>query len=710
MHWGDPGGEVTGVHGTSHEAWIVAVSSTGSILWQQCYGGSSIDGATSIVKSPDNGYLFVGSTRSNDFDVKGLHAPTGGWSDIWVVKLGATNAIKGLVYLDQNSNGIKEAGEPLVSGGLAKSSKGDLGNSSIPTSGFFINTVDTGSYITTFHFNPYFVSLPVSKTSSFAGYNNQDSFSFALQPIPGKRDLIVSVVPLNTPRPGFDHSCRIYFRNIGTDTITGGEIILKKDSRLVYVSSSPVHSSISADTIKWIYNNLKPLDTASILVNFKVAAPPTVNINDTLSSIAIINPVSGDLTPSDDTAYLNQIVVGSYDPNDKSENLAGEISLREVSGSSYINYLVRFQNTGTDTAFSIEIRDTLDDKLDWSSLQMVGASHPYQLNVKSQNQLTWRFGNILLVDSNRNELASHGFVAYRVRPKNNLVIGDVIRNKASIYFDFNFPVETNLQETEVVMHSLSSPQVSVPAIMAFTPTSAAGGTEVTITGTNFTGATSVSFGGTEAASFTVNSASSITAIVGTGESGDVSVTTPGGTSTISGFTFIHAPAITSFLPVNGGTGTSVTITGANFIGVSAVSFGGAAASSFTVNSATSITAVVGTGASGVVTVTTTGGTATLAGFTFTVITAIDPDPANSLGIRLYPNPTTASFVIDTLKLTDKWETLEIFNADGKKRLARFNVKNQTRLDLNVDYLSNGFYMAILKRKKGSQAVLRFLKL
>ena len=153
-------------------------------------------------------------------------------------------------------------------------------------------------------------------------------------------------------------------------------------------------------------------------------------------------------------------------------------------------------------------------------------------------------------------------------------------------------------------------------ISSFTPTSAGSSTTVTITGTNFTGATAVSFGGTAATSFTVVSATSITAVVASGTSGSVSVTTPGGTVSSPGFTFISPPTITSFAPTSAASGATVTITGANFIGATAVSFGGTAASSFSVVSATSITAVVAAGTSGSVSVTTPGGTATQAGFTF----------------------------------------------------------------------------------------------
>ena len=159
--------------------------------------------------------------------------------------------------------------------------------------------------------------------------------------------------------------------------------------------------------------------------------------------------------------------------------------------------------------------------------------------------------------------------------------------------------------------------VPAPTITSFTPTSSGTGLTVTITGTNFTGATAVSFGGTTATSFTVVSATSITAVIANGTSGSVSVTTPGGTVTLAGFTFVNAPTITSFTPTSGITGTTVTITGTNFTTASAVKFGGTAATSFVVNSSTSISAVVSSGTSGSVSVTTAGGTAAKSGFTFT---------------------------------------------------------------------------------------------
>ena len=159
-----------------------------------------------------------------------------------------------------------------------------------------------------------------------------------------------------------------------------------------------------------------------------------------------------------------------------------------------------------------------------------------------------------------------------------------------------------------------------PTITSFTPTSGKTGQVVTLTGTNFTGATAVSFGGTAATTFTVVSATSINATVAAGASGAVSVTTASGTGTRTGFTYLPPPTITSFSPTSAGTGQTVTITGTNFTGATAVSFGGTAATSFTVVSATSITAVVGAGATGNVRVTTANGNVNSGGFTYILLT------------------------------------------------------------------------------------------
>ncbi|NLS01651.1 IPTL-CTERM sorting domain-containing protein, partial [Rhizobium sp. P38BS-XIX] len=188
--------------------------------------------------------------------------------------------------------------------------------------------------------------------------------------------------------------------------------------------------------------------------------------------------------------------------------------------------------------------------------------------------------------------------------------------------------------------------IPAPTVTSASPTAGptAGGATVTLTGTNFTGVTAVTFGGTPAASFTFNSATSITATAPAGSGTvDIRVTTPGGTSAATAadqFTYVAAPTVTSLSPTAGPTagGTSVVITGTNLSGATSVLFGASAATSFTVNSASQITATAPAGTGTVdVRVATVGGTsATTAADQFTylqapVITSISPTSGPTAG-------------------------------------------------------------------------------
>ncbi|WP_313545212.1 IPT/TIG domain-containing protein [Leifsonia aquatica] len=136
---------------------------------------------------------------------------------------------------------------------------------------------------------------------------------------------------------------------------------------------------------------------------------------------------------------------------------------------------------------------------------------------------------------------------------------------------------------------------AVPAITSVAPASGpeTGGTDVTITGTGFTGATGVTFGGTAGTAFTVVNDTTITVTTPAHAPGavDVVVQHPNGDSQPGDFTFLQLPAITSLTPTSGPQtgGTAVTITGTGFTGATGVTFGGTAGTAFTVVSDTTIT-------------------------------------------------------------------------------------------------------------------------
>ncbi|MCA6478865.1 MAG: IPT/TIG domain-containing protein, partial [Chitinophagaceae bacterium] len=163
-----------------------------------------------------------------------------------------------------------------------------------------------------------------------------------------------------------------------------------------------------------------------------------------------------------------------------------------------------------------------------------------------------------------------------------------------------------------------------PTITNFTPTSAAAGAIISITGTNFTGTSVITLGGTPVTSFTVVSSTSIFAIVGAGSSGAVSLTTPGGSASLAGFTFIHAPTITSFSSTSGPIGSLVTINGTNLSNPTGITIGGVSAIPIS-NDGTTLVAMVMPGATtGEVSVSSAGGTANGSG-NFIVIASQVPN-------------------------------------------------------------------------------------
>ncbi len=137
--------------------------------------------------------------------------------------------------------------------------------------------------------------------------------------------------------------------------------------------------------------------------------------------------------------------IGSWDPNDKTSFVDG-FQLREViEENSSLEYKIRFQNTGSDTAFNVRIVDDLPEYFDASTIRPLVASHDFTWHLE-RSILVINFPDIALVDSTTNEMGSHGFVQFEVGVDPNTDPGSLIENEARIYFDFNEPIITNKTE------------------------------------------------------------------------------------------------------------------------------------------------------------------------------------------------------------------------------------------------------------------------
>jgi uncharacterized repeat protein (TIGR01451 family) len=176
---------------------------------------------------------------------------------------------------------------------------------------------------------------------------------------------------------------------------------------------------------------------------------PAVSLGQLLTNNATIIPLVGDVVSENNSSTMSEIVIGSYDPNDKMESHGDKILTSNFATTDYLYYTIRFENTGTASAINVRIEDILDSKLDETSIKMVDASHDYILDRLDAN-LTWRFDNIQLPPSVENTSIGKGYVTFKIKPKAGYATGDIIPNTAGIYFDFNPVIITNTFLTEFI--------------------------------------------------------------------------------------------------------------------------------------------------------------------------------------------------------------------------------------------------------------------
>jgi PKD domain/Secretion system C-terminal sorting domain/Domain of unknown function DUF11 len=347
----------------------------------------------------------------------------------------------GTTYFDTNSNGNQDVGEPnfpnrvieIMPGPyyLTSDANGNYGVN-LPAGNYTFTTLPPTYYAVT---EPTIGSYSVISTGSGSSTSGLD---FGIMSLPGMNDLRVTHYSI-PPVPGFNRMVYVDYENVGTSVISNVTVTLQIDPGYNFVSAAN-GGTFSGNMITWSFPWLAP--NTSGTVSAMIYVPVSTVVGSPLSNISRINPIPGDQTPGNNTYAYEQIVLSSYDPNDKSVQPKGLNASGDIAPGTPLLYTIRFQNTGTFYANDVILRDTLDGDLDQSTLEVIAGSHPFTWH-NDFGKLAFDFHNIMLPDSNTNEPASHGFVRFRIAPKAGLALGTELTNTGHIYFDFNAPIVTN---------------------------------------------------------------------------------------------------------------------------------------------------------------------------------------------------------------------------------------------------------------------------
>ncbi|MBC7774388.1 MAG: T9SS type A sorting domain-containing protein [Phycisphaerae bacterium] len=355
-------------------------------------------------------------------------------SGVW--RLGAEfEVFSGLVFNDQNQNGVKDNGElPLKNIILSAEPLGSYNVSD-----------DAGVYslVAASGLDSIRVSLPNAYSSALPPFRQANQpgtgYDFGIHFTEGAIDLKLDITNWEPFRPGFDNDLSLTVSNVGNETVNNAWVEFLIPNGISVISTNPFGGvTIVGDTLKWSLGALAPFEHTTLQVSVLVAT--NVSIGDVLLFSGKVN-VANDLAPENNYAVLREIVVGSYDPNDKSA--AAYITPEDLAHGKPIEYTIRFENTGTFYAEKVVIHDALESHLNPATFQWISSSHPCTWQLRSDGAVTFTFSNLLLFPGET------GFVKFSVAADPGLALNETIYNTADIVFDFNTPIITNTVKTQV---------------------------------------------------------------------------------------------------------------------------------------------------------------------------------------------------------------------------------------------------------------------
>ena len=363
-------------------------------------------------------------------------------------------SINGNTRYDLNANGC-ETTDLAVSNQKFTITNGTQTSTIIANDlGDFTINVGSGTHtITPVVENPAgFTISPANVAVSFPSQSSPFLQDFCLTATAPLHDFDITLIPLNAARPGFDAHYRLVFKNTG-NVIDSGTIVLDYDDAVLDWISSSVVPSLTNNALNWDFVNLQPFETRSIDVTFNLNAPtetPPLNGNDVLEFTSSIGE-NGASQPFSNLHLLHQTVVNSFDPNDK-VCLEGAL-LNETYVGGFVTYQIRFENTGNFAAQNIVVKDIIDTtKFEISSLMPIASSHDFYTRIVD-NKVEFVFENINLPFDDAN---NDGFVVFKIQLAPSVTTGVTFSNSASIYFDYNFPIETPFAVSSIDVLSADS--------------------------------------------------------------------------------------------------------------------------------------------------------------------------------------------------------------------------------------------------------------
>ena len=345
----------------------------------------------------------------------------------------------GYTYYDANNNGTKDSAEFYTPYTKIQLSNGAFTFSDV--NGYYeISSSSLGNYTLDVTAPNFYTSSNLSTSYSFTSFGQQFQNDVPFVATSNTDSINIHITPFHSfARPGFGFPCYVDYENLGNTVLLPVVSVGFNSYKQTYDSCSVTNFVNNGNSFGGLVGSINPGER-HYFIGY-LTTQPTVTVADTIQLTAI---ASAGTAIAIDAASVP--VRASFDPNDKEATAV--LSPAQVAAGKYIDYTIRFENVGNDTAFTVVIKDSLSNLLQANTLQMISSSHACKATVRGRF-VKFEFKNIKLLYHSLNEFKSMGFVKFRVKPLATLVNGNTVSNKASIYFDFNEPIVTNTAFTKI---------------------------------------------------------------------------------------------------------------------------------------------------------------------------------------------------------------------------------------------------------------------
>ena len=360
-----------------------------------------------------------------------------------------------VAFVDSNNNGLKDPTEANFTNGSFTYQKNNTGSVNYLSNPLGAQSIYDENPSNTYDFNyeinseyaAYYGETPTNYNDiNIAVGSGTQTLYFPITVTQTYSDVDVAIISQAPPRPGFENTQKIIYRNLGSLPTSGTITYTKSNGDVTISQILPAATTATSTGFTYNFTNLLPGEIRFINVKLMVPTIPVVNLGDVFSSTVLITSVENDINTNNNSFVKNEIVVAAYDPNDKNEARGATIQINQFDQEDYLFYTIRFQNTGTSSADTVRIEDDLTSEFNFASVRVVSASHNYSME-RINNKLIWTFKNINLPGAFQDEVLSQGYVTFKIKLNPGFEVGDSIENTAEIYFDFNPPIVTNTFQT-----------------------------------------------------------------------------------------------------------------------------------------------------------------------------------------------------------------------------------------------------------------------